>query len=392
MESAIGQTGPDAIGHRRRVTARSACASRNRDIGTSGAHAVGMKTSAPMNHFKSLVFATAVSLEVLAAVSLLGCGITEESDDSMEDGEDDSFIAAGKEDGGGIVEGTPEAIGVLRAANELTLAKLRSDVKLTATPAKNIDAFRSGADKIPGTGDDKRFATLTELDKVKYVGPVAFARLLAYAQSHDFVPQNNDPFDPASCQGPAITQDQATARLGGHYGYGAKNYAGGYEVLMRTRTCSNTSDDTTCGAWNSPQRAAPRSVLGSYYYGGEVGTASFQDLGSSTTRQVGLLLQGFLVPDPTWHGNGYWDGEITCEDATNPRSCRWTSCLSNTPRSTCGYGDNGGLGLRMGSYNTSTVEFAGVVTNTCARLTARPSFSLWNTQVEAAVLVRFEQH
>jgi hypothetical protein len=201
---------------------------------------------------------------------------------------------------------------------------------------------------------------------------------------------NTDPFDPASCQGPAITQAQATARLAGHYGYGAKNFVGGFEVLQRTRTCGDVNDDTTCGAWSTPVRAMPRSATGSEYYGGEVGTANFQDLHDPTPK-VGLLLQGFLVPDPSWHGNGYYDGEILCEDVTHPGNCQWTSCLSNTPRSTGGTGYNGGLALKISSSATSPVIFDGVVTNTCARLTARPSFSLWNLQVEAAVLVRFEQ-
>jgi hypothetical protein len=338
-----------------------------------------------MKNLKALAFASAVSL---AAVSMFGCAISADSD---EDGEDDAFGVSGKDDSGAIAEGSPEAIGVLRVANELTLAMLRTDVKLTSTAAKNIDAFRNGADKTAGTGDDKRFATLAELDHVKYVGPVALDRLLTYAESHDFVPANDDPFDPASCQGPAITQAQATSLLAGHYGYGAKNFVGGYEVLQRTRTCANPSDDSTCGAWSVPQRATPRSAGGSHYYGGEVGTASFQDL-QSTSPQVGLLLQGFLVPDPTWHGNGYWDAEILCEDVTHPENCSWTSCQSNTPRSTCGSGDYGGLALKIGSYTTSTVAFEGVVTASCARLTARPTFSLWNLQVEAAVLVRFEQH
>lgn len=253
--------------------------------------------------------------------------------------------------------------------------------------ARNLAKHRDGSDKLFGTADDNPYDTIAEVDAVAYVGAATFAQLAAASGDSCDAP-SDDPFDPASCQGPTITQERATALLAGHYGYGAKNTVGGYEVLMRTRTCANPSDDTTCGAWSTQDRATPISATGSHYYGGEVGTFSFQDLHDPTPK-VGLLLQGFLVPDPTWHGNGYWDGEILCEDVTHPGSCKWTSCQSNTPRSTCGSDYNGGLALKISSYTTAPVEFEGVVTDHCARLTARPSFSLWNLQVEAAVLVRF---
>jgi hypothetical protein len=260
------------------------------------------------------------------------------------------------------------------------------DAGVNTRAARKLAAHRDGADKMFGTADDNAYDTIAEVDAVPYVGPATFKQLAL--ASGDSCTVNNDPFDPASCQGPAITQQGATALLAGHYGYGAKNAVSSYEVLMRTRSCSSASDDTTCGAWSTPKRATPISTAGSHYYGGEVGTASFQDLQSSVP-QVGLLLQGFLVADPTWHGNGYWDAEILCEDVTHPASCKWTSCQSNTPRSTCGSGDYGGLALKVSSYMTSTVDFSGVVTDHCARLTARPSFGLWNLQVEAAVLVRY---
>jgi hypothetical protein len=333
-----------------------------------------------MKKFASIAFAAAVSL---AAGSLVGC-LTE--DDSQEDGADDAFSTDGKDDAGGIVDGSPEALGVLRVANELTLAKLRTDVKLSSTTAKNIDAFRNGADKIAGTGDDRRFANLAQLDHVSYVGPVALAKLLSYAQSHDFVHPSNDPFDPASCQGPAITQAEALARAGG--GYGATWEVGRFEVLTRSRWCSNPSDDTTCGAWRTPQRALPVSSQTTSYYGGEIGSAGFEDLRQpGAPSQIGFLLRGETRLDPEWPGTAAVDGELECEDVMHPETCTWRSCLLNSPRSTCSY--TYGLALKMESRITEAAAFAGVITNSCARLTARPSFGGGNWQIEAAVLVRF---
>jgi len=102
------------------------------------------------------------------------------------DGADDAFLSAGKSDSN-ITDGSPEALGVLRVANELSRAQLDDDVGLTSTAAKSIDAYRLGPDATANTADDRTFHTLAELDAVKYVGPVAFQHLLAYAQAHGYV-------------------------------------------------------------------------------------------------------------------------------------------------------------------------------------------------------------
>ncbi|HJZ87980.1 MAG TPA: PHB depolymerase family esterase [Polyangia bacterium] len=117
----------------------------------------------------------------------IGCAGTEAGD---ADGPDDSFLADGKADS--IQENTPEALGVLAVASALREADLRAPASaggagLASRSADGILAFRRGSDGIEGTGDDKTFRTLRELDAVPYVGPRTFAKLLAYARSHDLV-------------------------------------------------------------------------------------------------------------------------------------------------------------------------------------------------------------
>jgi hypothetical protein len=133
----------------------------------------------------------------LVLAGLVACGTT----NAAEDGENDSFTGGGKADGGGIADGTPEAIGVLRVANGSSLATLKSRVGLTKRTASHIISFRAGADATLGTSDDRDFRTLAELDAVPYVGPVAFDELLAYAEAQGDVP-SEDPFaaDPAGQQ------------------------------------------------------------------------------------------------------------------------------------------------------------------------------------------------
>jgi hypothetical protein len=93
-----------------------------------------------------------------------------------------------------LEEGTPEAIGVLAflSSEGATLSVLDNDVPLDSRAAENIIDFRDGADGILGNGDDKVFRTIAELDAVKWVGPASIARLRTYAQTHDWVPQDDD--------------------------------------------------------------------------------------------------------------------------------------------------------------------------------------------------------
>jgi hypothetical protein len=107
---------------------------------------------------------------LLLMMALAGCMDAADA----EDGQDDSFVADGKADGGGIAEGSPEAIGVLAVVNDSTI-DLRVDVKLAKSAATHIAAHPA------------KFTTLTELDAVPYVGSVAFGKLLSYAKAHGLV-------------------------------------------------------------------------------------------------------------------------------------------------------------------------------------------------------------
>lgn len=107
----------------------------------------------------------------LTALLLAAACTSEPADDAR----DSDFITDGKADGA-IAEGSPEATGVLAVANELDRAALQNDVGLSSRAALNITVYRSSP-----------YQTLAELDGVPYVGPVSFAKLLAYAQDNGFV-------------------------------------------------------------------------------------------------------------------------------------------------------------------------------------------------------------
>jgi phosphatidylserine/phosphatidylglycerophosphate/cardiolipin synthase-like enzyme len=116
-------------------------------------------------------------------VALASCVAAE----AVEDGENDMF-ASGKADGG-IDEGSPEALGVLRLVNDTneTAASLKSGAGVTSRVANNIVNHRNGADGEPGTEDDDAFDTLAELDKIPYVGPVTLNALLERARELGYV-------------------------------------------------------------------------------------------------------------------------------------------------------------------------------------------------------------
>jgi hypothetical protein len=113
---------------------------------------------------------------LLLVVLLASC-----ADGAAEDPVDDPIDDVTSERTGavfGIVEGSPDAVGVLRVANELSQTALHDDVGLTTTAAKSIVAHRP-------------FATLRALDAAPSVGKSSFQHLLAYARAHGYVPAAN---------------------------------------------------------------------------------------------------------------------------------------------------------------------------------------------------------
>lgn len=112
-----------------------------------------------------------------------------------------------------IVEGSPEARGVLAllADRTTTVARLDVDVMLDRRAAVNLVAHRDGADGVAGTADDDAFDSIAEVDAVPYVGPAALEHLRAYAAAHGYMPSGGDllgVFDNV-----AFTFDEAAATL-----------------------------------------------------------------------------------------------------------------------------------------------------------------------------------
>jgi hypothetical protein len=93
-----------------------------------------------------------------------------------------------------LVEGTPEALGVLAllADPATTLYVLDELVPLDKRAAENLIAHRNGPDGVLGTADDDAFDTLAEVDAIPYVGATALAKLTAYAEAKGYVPSGED--------------------------------------------------------------------------------------------------------------------------------------------------------------------------------------------------------
>ena len=127
--------------------------------------------------------APVVSFALSAAAALVASCAVDAGD---EDGQDEDFLVDGKTDSA-IVEGSPEAFGVLRVVNEVSRDQLVEEVGLSVRTANQIQNHRAGADGLWVSEDDNRFETLAELDGVPWVGPVSFAKLLAFAQERGFV-------------------------------------------------------------------------------------------------------------------------------------------------------------------------------------------------------------
>lgn len=125
------------------------------------------------------------SLWALTASALLGLGCGPDSAANLDEVDDE--LGEGAAELVGLAEKTPAACAVLRLASEGSLELLDKPVGLTSTAARNIIKARLGADGKLGTGDDAWFVDLKSLDRVPYVGPAAFKKLLAYTQrNRDF--------------------------------------------------------------------------------------------------------------------------------------------------------------------------------------------------------------
>ncbi len=109
--------------------------------------------------------------------------------------------------GGALVEGCPDALGILGFLDSAAATEpvLDVNVGLDKRAATNIVAHVDGADGVRGTADDRPLATVAELDAIAYVGASAIAKLTAYVEANGLVPQ--------VVEGVAFTTAQATAAL-----------------------------------------------------------------------------------------------------------------------------------------------------------------------------------
>ncbi len=119
----------------------------------------------------------AIAVSILSACSAPPDGEDDPRDESV------AISTDGKADAFGYAEGSADAIGILKVANQSILSDLTTKVKITSQAAKKIVATRP-------------FATLTALDAVPYVGKVTFAKLDAYAKANGFV---TAPCTPTTC-------------------------------------------------------------------------------------------------------------------------------------------------------------------------------------------------
>src|SRR5262245_52951249 len=115
---------------------------------------------------------------LLLSVPLIACSDAV----APTDGESDEFLLGGKADSLDIDPTGSDACAILKLASIGPADLLDGPVKLNANTVRGIVAVRQGADP-DDPSDDVRFVSLAKLDAAKYVGPVAFKRLLAFVQS-----------------------------------------------------------------------------------------------------------------------------------------------------------------------------------------------------------------
>lgn len=117
----------------------------------------------------------------LALVTLTGCM----ADDAM-DGRDDVGLGGGKADGEELSDCAKREIPAYLNSG-VTAAELEA-AGVHTRAAKNLAAYRDGADGTFGTDDDNLFDSVEEVDSVAYVGPLAFEQLVAATLDRCTVP------------------------------------------------------------------------------------------------------------------------------------------------------------------------------------------------------------
>jgi len=187
----------------------------------------------------------------LTAIALSGCGVGVVEVD--EGGDDLALGESSLSSYPGLTEGSRDAIGVLKLANEASQPQLTQSagVGLVSRTAKSILAARNGPDGLELTADDRPFTSLSKLFAVRYVGVVSVRRLLDYARAHGYVP-------------PAPPQDDPMPSCDGVPASGEVVFNAGFQSSF-SRTCDGSG---VCSAWKQVgynlsvhQDNGPRSLL-----------------------------------------------------------------------------------------------------------------------------------
>lgn len=116
------------------------------------------------------------SVFAMLVLGLAGFAPACATETELEDGENDVVVVDGKADGAMISECELREIVDYVNDGATTFATLRQ-AGVATTAARNIIAYRDGADTMFGTEDDNLFEDAAEVDAVRYVGPVAFRKL-----------------------------------------------------------------------------------------------------------------------------------------------------------------------------------------------------------------------
>lgn len=129
---------------------------------------------------------------IFLSLTLTACGQLEDPS-QVEFYYDEVKAADAHSESFALVNGTPEAVGVLAFVNDeaTSFRMLDDDAKLDRRAARGIIHHRNGPDGIYGTWDDEPFRSIESLDAVKWVGQASMSRLIEYASLHGWVPHED---------------------------------------------------------------------------------------------------------------------------------------------------------------------------------------------------------
>ena len=149
------------------------------------------------------------SRALVISIFLTACG----SVDSIDGAEDAVDVQPWFPTNEGIIEGSPEALALLRFVNHPTTSfvVLDIDARLDRRAATGIVEHRDGVDGLYGTNDDDAFDSIAELDGIKWVGPKTLEALQVFAIDLGFIERGED--QSGEYEDVAFTTEEADAVL-----------------------------------------------------------------------------------------------------------------------------------------------------------------------------------